>query len=413
MEKNRWLEFLSSKLKSQISLENAERAQSWALAFLSLFAFGFALQSLNHPDGRSFIYPTKILFLILFHIILIVGFYLPNFMQKGEKPLSRFLGICDFTSLTLTVCSLTFYSIVIFMLSRQTVSDAANMGMNGFFEFSAWCNLVLAAIYLSVGFFFFASLFFFPNALVKFFEKGGKSLYVFAGLHGALILLLGFGYSEIVPLGSASFFEQFRTASLFWVFILSSLVLIGRLQRGSSLKTLETLELEVASGKLERQEDILARFKEVFVPVRLSSWVHRLSHSVATKAHEIAQLSHDAVTMVTRDTPSELDLRQVEDRYRRADAIYKKLEKENQRFLLSVSFLESTEAEREKTEHLKDQFSRELRNAKLELASVRKRIDERLVAYKNSISMIAPPVAQITEEKVPVTSSGSTSTSRS
>jgi hypothetical protein len=404
MEKTRWPEFLSAKLKSRISLENAEKAQSWAIGFLSLASFGFALQGIAGPgEAHNTIYATKVLFLLLFHLILILGVYLPGFLQKGEKSLARFLGMRDFTSLILMSLALTFYSVVILMLSQQTAKSAAEMGLSGFFGGVAWLNFVFAAVYFAGCLIFFASLFFFPGVLVKFFEKGGKSAYVFCALHSAFVFLLGFGYSETVPLGSGNFFEHLRMAGLFWVFILSSLILIGKSLRESSLSALETLELEVAAGKLERQEDILARLKEAFIPSRLSSWIHRLAHQAATKGHDIAQLSHDAINMVSGEKPSELDLRQVEDRYRRADAIYKKLEKENQRFLLSVSFLDINEAERGKIESLKDQFSRELRNGKIELASVRKRIDERLVAIKNAAPAILPPLLDVPVEKVPLT----------
>ena len=51
---------------------------------------------------------------------------------------------------------------------------------------------------------------------------------------------------------------------------------------------------------------------------------------------------------------------------------------------ISVTFLDLIEVESERVGRLHDQYSRECRNAKLELASIRKRIDEKLVALKNS-----------------------------
>jgi len=395
MEKPRWLDFLSARLKSQISLENGEKAQSWALALLCLICVGFAFQAVGNPEGQSFLYGTKILFLIFFHLLLILGFYLPSLLQKGEKPLARLLGIKDFTGLMAVSLVLTFYTVVVFMLSHQTAAGTGELGVSNFFTFVAWTHFLFAGLYLLGCLFYFTSLFFFPNALVKFVERSGKSVYVFLSLHATFFFLLGFGYAEMAPIGSPTFFEQLRVAGLFWIFIVTSILLISQWLRESSVPALASLELEVASGKLERTEEILERFKEAFVLKRLSFWINRLSHTVATKGHEIAQLTHEAVNFVSREKPTEIDLRVVEERHRRADHVYKKLEKENQRFLVSLSLFELTDAERTKVEELRDQFSRELRNGKLELASVRQRIDERLVALKNQV-----PV-QVPVEKIP------------
>jgi hypothetical protein len=383
MEKTRWLDYLSSKLKSQISLENARQAQNWALVFLCLFSLGFALHALKASETQAFIYATKVLFLIFFHGILIASFYLPSLLQKGEKPVARFLEVRDFTGLMVISMVLTFYTVVAWILSFQVAAGAGEMGLSNYFGFVAWTNLLVAFFYLGIFLFYFSSLFFFPGVLVKWIERSAKGFYALLILHAVLLFFLGFGYAETTPIGSPNFFEQFRVAGLFWVFIGSSVLFLGKWLRESSVEALAALELEIASGKLERSDEILLRLKEAFVSRRLFFWVNRLTRSAAAKAHQIAQLTHEAVSLVSREKPAELDLRQVEDRYRKADAVSKKLEKENQRFLLSISFFESSETEREKIGELRDRFSRESRNAKLELAGVRKRIDERLVALKN------------------------------
>ena len=403
MEKNRWLDFLSSRVRSQISIENAEKAQNWGLLFLGFLGLGFALSAVSLLQRESFIYSTKILFLSFFHIVMILGFYIPGLLQKGEKPLSKVLRLRDFSSLTLMALTVIFYSFVIFTLSWQTATAAASMKASAFFTFVTWTNFFFSLTYLGLSVFSFLSLLAFPQAIVKMSETGSKIQYVGLGLHAALLFLFAFGYGERTPIGSPEFFEQFRIAGLFWVFILSSVLFVSRLFSTSSVSSLTQLELEVASGRLTRSEDILSRLKEVFVSKRFDFWIKRISHNVASKAHEIANFTHEAVTIVSRDKPTEVDLRQVEDRYRRGEALYKKLEKQSHRFLVSLSLFDLSEVEREKAEELKDQFSRELRNAKLELAQVRKSIDEKLMTFKAMPAALpeTKTVAHLTSEAAP------------
>jgi hypothetical protein len=399
MEKSRWLEFISSRLKSQISLENAEKAQTWGFLFLGLASLAFALQAVASGGGSLFLYATKILFLMIFQLVILLGVYLPAILQKERQSLPRLLGIRDFTSLMLASLLLTFYSAVVSLLSFQTAAQAGEMELSNFFAFVAWIQFFVSLAYFGGCLFFLAALLLFPQALTKIAERGSKAFWALLGLHAGLFFFLSFGYSEITPIGSVSFFEQFRVAGLFWIFIVTSLFFLGKMLRGSSVSALSALELEIASGRLERQEDILARLKDAFILERLAFWVNRLSHDLATKAHQIAQWAHEGITLVQREKPTELDLRLVEDRYRRADALYKKIEKENQRFLLSVSFFVLSQSEQEKIEFLRDQFSRELRNAKLELASIRKKIDERLTALKTS----QEPLRETPVSEVPLT----------
>ncbi|HXV28412.1 MAG TPA: hypothetical protein VD913_05545 [bacterium] len=394
MEKPRWLEFLSSRLKSQISLENAEKAQTWAFAFLALVALGFALNAAQSAHDSLLRYPATVLFLLLFHPILILTFYLPNFLDRENKPAARLLKIRDFTSLTASALILAFFAVVITVVSFQAAAGAGEVSESVLLGLAAWGNFIFSLFYLSACFFYFSGFLWFPQALAKIMERTAKTAPFLVAVHGIFLILLGFVYAGFVPFGSATFLEQFKSAGLFWVFIVSSVLFIGRLLSESSIPSLASLELDMASGRLERSEEILNRLKEAFVSGRLSRWTFRLSQSAMMKANEIAQLTDDALSVVGREKPTEIDLRLVEDRYRRADNISKKLEKENQRFLLSVSFFDSSDAEHEKIEELRDLFSKTIRNAKLELASVRKGIDERLVTLKNS-----QPLPQISVQK--------------
>jgi hypothetical protein len=246
--------------------------------------------------------------------------------------------------------------------------------------------------------FFFAAQAFFPGFLGKVMEWGNKPAWVLASLHAVVFLLLGLGYTETVPLGSAGFFEQLRVAGVFWIglFCLSRFVI--SLLHESSVAALSDLELEVAADRLESHESILGRYKEAYVSKRLSLWLAGTSRRIAAQAHDIASHTHESVQLINSRKPSEFDLRKVEDAYKHADAVYRRMEKENQRFHGYQALLDLGEAEREKIEEVRDLFSRELRNAKLELASVRKRIDEKLVSLKTA----APGPAEVPVEKVPV-----------
>lgn len=382
MDRDDWLSFISHKLRSQISLDNAHKAQTWALAFVGLLALGFALNAVSMSERRPSLYPAKVLFLALYHLVLALAFYLPGLLQKGRKPVAGRLGVRDFTGLIVVSMILCFYSMIVLMLSAQITGGMQDTGVSPFSGFTAWINCLAAVFYLGAFGFYFLSLAFFPQALAKILEAGAKISYGCLGLHSALFLLLGFSYLETTPLGSPVFFEHFRVAGLFWIFILSSILWSGKLLYPSIVPALGGLELEIASGRLEKTDAISARLKDIFVSPRLDFWIGKIAHAVAEKAHSLASFTHEALEIVNREKPSEIDLRQVEDRYRKAEGLYRKLEKENTRFLICLSLFDLIEAEREKAEWLRDQFSRELRNSKIELASVRKRIDERLVDIK-------------------------------
>ncbi len=397
MDRQGWLDYLSSRTKSQIALEAVGKAQNWALALLGFMALGFGLSALSGTHPPKFILSTKILFLAFFHLVMLAAFYVPSILQKGRNHFAGLLGIRDFAGLILMAVTLTFYLFVACMLSAQLTAES---GAPDFFVVTAWANFLLTGAYLLFSFFCFAGLLFFPQVIVKMTAWGSKMVYAGLALHGLLFLLLSSGYAQITAIGSTDFFEHFRSAGLFWVFIGSSVFLVSRLLRPSAISSLTALELELVSGRIQT-EALPVRFKEAFISPRFQFWLQRISQNVAEKSKKIAALTRDAVVHVGQEKPSELDLRQVEDHYRRSEILYKTLEKENQRFLVSLAWFDLGEMEREKAGILHDLFSRELRNAKLELAQVRKRIDERLVALRLNFAVPAEIPTQLPLEEVP------------
>lgn len=382
MEKSEWLDFVASRLKTQISLEAARKAETWALALVGLAALGEAIAILSGAPGERFLASAKVLFLVLFYACLVFGVHFVGFLQRGEKPAARVLGIQDFTSLTAAALAVTFYSFVILSVSHQGVVNAADFGASGFFLFTLWLNDLLALLQSLAAVFFLVSLLFFPRLIRKFGGHGGKVRPVLFGVHLALGLLLAIGYSEWVTIGSSVFFEGLRLTGLFWIFIVVSLLWLGRVLQPSAVPALAALERDVAADRLEHSEDILERFKTAFLSRRLLVWMAGLSRTLAAETERVARFSHEAIHLTDRERPSEIDLNLVEERCRKAEAAQKRLERLEGRFLVSLSLFDLNEPARAKGEELRDQFSRELRTTKLEIVSVRKRIDEKLVSLK-------------------------------
>lgn len=385
MDKNNWTVFLASKIKSQISLENSEKTQNWALTLFGFLGLGFALNALiGAAANGGIIYASKILFLIFFHVYALTQFFIPGILQKGQKPIARQLQLRDITSLTAVSFAMALYCVAAAMLSHQAAAGTIEFQPNAFLVFTARLNEIAAGLYALGALFYLTSLSFFPSILIKWVEKGSKSIYVGLGCHAALLVLTALAYMGVTRIGSPEFFEQFRIAGLFWVFIGTSVLLIGRVMRESAVPALSNLEMDLMSGRLERTELVVPRFKDAFVSARFENWLKRYSKVIVEKSAEIARLTKETLALVSVEKPSEMDLRQVEIRYHRAEIFYKQLEKSNQRFMVSMVAFYLTDVETEKAALLRDQFSRELRNAKLELASIRKMTDERLVSLKNS-----------------------------
>lgn len=401
MEKVRWIDFLAQRLRSQILFENGRRAQTWVLAFLTFLSLGFALKGISEQSGRTFLYTSKALFLIFFHIVMLMGLLLPSLLRKGEKAAAGALRIKEPTSFVLMGVLVTVYSGVLAWVAWQLIAGAADMRASGLFVFSSWAGFLISSFYLGACLFTLAGFLLFPAVCARIHEKGFRITAVLAGCHGAVLAVSLWSYFSVVPVGSQIFFEQMLMIGLVWVFAVSSVVFLGRALEESVVGMLSTLELEVASQKLERDQDILQRYRECFVSVRLAAWLQRLSHRVASMAHDIAKFTHEAVSHVESEKPSETDLRLVEDRYRRARQVCSRLDRQNERFLLSISLFRLTETEREKAEQIKDQFSRQLRNAKLELTDVRRRIDEKLISLKNNDLQPDQP-SEVPVEKVPL-----------
>jgi hypothetical protein len=385
MEKGRWTEFLASKIKSQIDLENAHKTMTVVLGLLCLIVLGFSLNAVEKMNNRVYLNTCKVMFVMLYHAVMVLGIYLPALIQKGEKAFARFFGIHDFASLVLISSSLMFYSIVVLMLGHQIAFSAKELSPSGLLTVVSWFNFVLTLIYFSGLMCFFAGLLLWPSFLTKLLDVFAKSSYALLGCHAVLFCLLGFSYTDNVKLGTPIFFEQFFVMALMWIFIVGSIHFIGRGLLGSAVPALSALELDVATGRIEKDADILGRYKNAYASERLSAWLDRVFAQSVSRAKDVARYTQDALSLVNRDKPTEIDLRQVEDRYKMAEKIYRKLEKDSYRFQITLSLIALSPVEREKTERIHDQFSRECRNAKIELASIRKRIDEKLVAIKNVV----------------------------
>lgn len=390
MEKTYWLSFLSSKLKSQISLENFERLQTWLLTFVCIFSLGAGFKGLSQVVNKDFIFETKVLFIVMTHLFLLIGFYLPSLLEQGQKTFARVLKLKNFSALIMNLLALITLSVVVALVSHQIHSGLLEREVQGFALFVSGANMVFNYGYLACGVFFILSLMFVPQLLVAVAEKLGKKTYwAVVAAHAALAVLLGFSYAGAVEIGSVVFFEQFRLSALFMIGLGGIAFLIGRVMKESAVPAISALEFEVSSARLERHEDILERYSEAFVSRKLFAWLARYRHSVASKSHEIAAFTHEAVNLVDQNKPTETELRKVEDCYKKADQICRKLQKENNRFLVAITFFDVNDIERAEIESIKDEFSKQLRNAKLELVSVRKRIDEKLVALKNDDKVVA------------------------
>jgi hypothetical protein len=383
MEKERWLSFLSGKISCQVAIERISKLQTWAFALLSLFCFSAGIDGINKDNSASYLYVSKLLFVSLWHVLVLFGLMLPAMLHRGEKTMAKLFGIRDFTSMITVQLLLAGLCGVLFMLSQQIVRELEELRVSGLFAFAAWTQWILAAGYLGGFLFYFTALFNFPSMLTKAIERSRKGFFALAAVHALVLITLLMSYSGFVPLGSATFFDQLRNVGLFWAGICGTLFFFGKFLQGSSIAALVSLEHDVAAGRLERNDDILSRFQEAFFLKRLYFWIQRTAHHISSQAHEIAQHLHETMRVVGETKPSEAQIAQMEDRYRKANGVYKKLDKAYQRYLLNISLFDLLEIEREKIQGLKDLFSKELRHAKLELAAVRKNIDEKLLSMKD------------------------------
>lgn len=417
MDSARWLEFTSSKIRSQISYENARKAENWAVALLSGLSLAGAFGAVGAQESSSpVLFGSKVLFLIFFHAFMTLGVFLPAVLQKGQKPFSKLAGIRDYTSLLVIGLIITFYFGITAAVSWQAAFGLPKYSeYSGIFKFVLGLNVVPALFYLGAAIMGFWGLAAFPAGYQKFLEGMAKGAKALLAAHAGFLFLLFIAYTELSAVGSPTFFQHLHIAGLFWVSMACALFLAGRLLQPSFVNTLSGLELEIASGRFERAELILFRYKEIFVSKRLDLWLHRASRVLSERAHEIASNSHDAVKAVSGEKPSEIDLRLVEERFRKAESQAKKLELEYNRFTLNHSLWVLNEVEQIKTDELRDQFSKESRNAKLEIASVRKRIDERLIALRPllqpAIPTTAAPALQAPKQEV-VSQETTTSTTR-
>ena len=404
MEKGNWIGFLASKIQSQIQLENARKMRTILLGLVSVGVLGYSLNAVGHFSGRMFFQTSKLMFILFYHGLMVLMVYLPMQLRKGEKSLAGFWGIKDFTGLVLISSGMAFYSLIALLLSFQIAGVAGDLSSAGFLAVVAWLNVAVLFFYAAGFAVFFAGLLWFPAFLSKGVPFVSRSVPVLMGIHAVLLALLGSGYTDNVKLGSPAFFEQFFVMALFWAFIVGSLLFLGRLLDDSAIPALSALELDLFSGKAEKEQEILERYRNAYTPARFSAWIDRLSGQSVTLAKDIRRYAQEAIALVSREKPTEIDLYQVEDRYKRAESLCKRLEKSGQRFQAGISVMDTHVLQQAKIEYLRDQYSRDSRNARLELAGVRKRIDERLVALKNAAiaeaAAMVPP-APPTQAEIP------------
>ncbi len=410
MQKDSWLPFISEKIRAQISIENGRRVQTWAFGILALFALTNLVAGLINIPGKAFLIMTQVLFVAAFHLILSFGIYLPEHLQKGEKYLSRAFGIRDFTSLIFMSLVLAFVVYIVFNASYAIIHDGEELRASAVLAVANWLNVIAAGLYLGGFALYLGGLLFLPRFLTRVIDQLGKQPLIFMITHGVLFLLTWSGYSQVVEIGSGTFFEQVKLVTLFWVFSTSFVFWVSRLLQESPLQALSSLEMDAASGKLDRSDDLLEQFQQAFISRRFNHWLERLSQQLGKVADEITLRLQDCIAVVNQSKPTEAQLGWMEDRYRKAVAKSSQLERRQQKFLLALSFLNLLDVEREKVETLKDQFSKETRHAKLELAGVRKKIDEKLQTLKESersavaatVATASAPASSVPTEKVPV-----------
>lgn len=221
LSSEQWMNFLSSRLKAQISIENAEKVQTWAMAIVGMTALGLALKGISSLNTLPAIFAVKTQFIALMHAVMVFGFYLPAFLQKGEKLQARLLGVRDNTSLTLISLIFSFYALVMFMVCQQAAAQVADLKVSGYFAFIITTNFVVSVFYLAVCAFLAFGFVFVPAMLIKAADKMGKLPVVLFAVHAVLFFLTGAAYGEMAPIGSPRFFEHFLVSAEFWIFVVA------------------------------------------------------------------------------------------------------------------------------------------------------------------------------------------------
>lgn len=396
---NSWIELLSSKIRAQIALDNARKAETWALLILSFACLGFALDGLRPIGSGTYIFSAKILFLAAFHFILLAAVYLPALLQKREKAWASFFGIKDVTGLGFIGGLVLFQLAVVNSLAFQAASGAGNfVDGSAFSAFLLWVNFLFTGTLLATLAWCVLAACFFTGLKSRGFWPGKKVFFTFLGFHVLLPVLLLFGYADVVALGSVPFFEQFRVVAFFWGALGAWLLLAAKALRQSPLNAFQDLELETASGNARGDAEILTRLQDALVSERFAAWLGAEQASFAAVAGQMVQSTREAVNGVTRKTLAETDIRKVEDHYKKAESLSRKLEKKYQRFLLLISFLDLNPRETERAASLRDLFSRDLRHSKLELATIRRGLDEILLSSANPVASLSLPGPQEPEK---------------
>lgn len=395
---NTWIDFLSVRIQSQIRKEISDRAHTWALGLLSLVALVFTLSNIKAAPGPADLFASKLLTLVLFQPVVFFAFFLPNILDAKSKPVSRFLGIRDFSEFIFSGISLVFFLYIICTVNFQVGAAAAKFKLPGLTTVFIWTHFALSAGYLISLLTHFAGYFFAPAVSLKLSSLREKLYPILAGLHAVFFLILGLGYNELLPIGSKPFFSHLLVAAPFFIFTLSFLAFRGAVSKESPVASLENLHLDLQRGSLLNEKLIQARIEDAFISNRFADWISQISYQTDTQAQGISALTNQILSTVQHGLPRELDLQLVEDHYKKAAAMLKKCEKAALRFSYSTKYLTTDALALTFIEEITDQFAREIRNARLDLASIRRQIDEHLVTLKNEMKQIAEgPIKELSD----------------
>lgn len=392
-----WVGYLAERVRAEERAEWVRKLECWGLFALALFSFTTAAKLFL--EQRSEI-PVELFSLFLFHAVMFFALYLPGRIEKERRVLSETLQIVDYSSFSFVWIGITAYLILIAKMSFAVVSQyESEQALSSIF---LWANAVISWGYCILSFLVGIGFWMIPALLTKLNAISGRLSSVLFYTH--LVIGVGLGWISLAvsQMGTASFFGEFLVAVLAWIFVASSLLLISKAFQKSRLESLRRLQSEMMVKALAKPEEWPARFQEASVSPRISASAKSISQDVLKKSHQMANYVQEALSVVSSEKPSEIDLIRVEDRYRKAEHLSRRLEKDHQRFVIAANLFCLGEAEQAKLDKLQDLFLREIRNSKLELASVRKKIDERLMLFKaQSMTHAASTLTQENPLKLP------------
>lgn len=389
-----WIGYLAERVRAEERIEWVRKLECWGL--FAVMAFSFTTAAKLFLEQRSEI-PVELFSLFLFHTVVFFAIYLPGRIERERRVLSETLQIVGYSSFSFVWIGITAYLILIAKASSSVASEyQSEQALANIF---LWGNAVIAWGYCILSFLVGLGFWAFPTFLTKLNTISGRLSSVLFYIHLALGAGLGWISLSVSPLGTASFFGEFLVAALAWVFVASSLLFISKAFQKSRLESLRRLQSEMMVKPLAKPEEWPARLQEASVSPAIAASAKTISQDILKKSHQMANYIQEALSVVSSEKPSEIDLIRVEDRYRKAEHLSRKLEKDHERFVIAASLFCLGEAEQAKLDKLQDLFLREIRNSKLELASVRKKIDERLMAFKSQ-SLASSTAALASQENL-------------